>query len=114
AQAGHVAMPLSRQLVMMLTLMLTSKGVAGVSRASLVILAGALAGVGPPLQDAALILGVDVFMGTARTTVHRVVDFLAAAGVARWEGELVSPGFSPQQTQRALDGAAHGDNIPSA
>jgi proton glutamate symport protein len=85
AQAGGVAMPVSRQIIMMLTLMLTSKGVAGVSRAGLVILAGALAEFGLPVQAVALILGVDVFMDMARTTVNVVGNCLAAAVMARWE-----------------------------
>jgi proton glutamate symport protein len=88
AQAAGIAMPLSRQLIMMLTLMLTSKGVAGVPRASLVILSGALASFGLPVQAVALILGVDAFMDMARTTVNVIGNCLATVVVARWEGEL--------------------------
>jgi Na+/H+-dicarboxylate symporter len=88
AQAGGITMPLSRQLLMMLTLMLTSKGVAGVPRAALVILSGALASFGLPIQAVALILGVDAFMDMARTTVNVVGNCLATAVVARWEGAL--------------------------
>jgi len=85
AQAGGVAMPLKTQLVMMLTLMLTSKGVAGVPRASLVILSGALTQFDLPAQAVALILGVDAFMDMARTTVNVVGNCLASAVVSRWE-----------------------------
>lgn len=91
AQAAGIAMPLSQQLVMMLTLMLTSKGVAAVPRASLVILSGALALFGLPLQAVAVILGVDAFMDMARTTVNLVGNCLASAVMARWEGELGEP-----------------------
>ena len=104
AQAGGIAMPVSRQLVMMLTLMLTSKGVAGVSRAGLVILAGALAEFGLPVQAVALILGVDVFMDMARTTVNVVGNCLACAVVARWEG---------QEPQSVPDSAPSGDHVAS-
>ena len=65
AQAAGVHMPFGTQLVMMLTLMLTSKGVAGVPRASLVILAGTLATFHLPVEGIALILGVDTLMDMA-------------------------------------------------
>jgi proton glutamate symport protein len=87
AQAGGVAMSLKTQLIMMQTLMLTSKGVAGVPRASLVILSGALTQFDLPAQAVALILGVDAFMDMARTTVNVVGNCLASAVIARWEGE---------------------------
>jgi proton glutamate symport protein len=88
AQAGGMVLPLGRQLVLMLTLMLTSKGVAGVPRASLVILSGAVVAFGLPAQAVALILGVDAFMDMARTTVNVVGNCLATVVVARWEGEF--------------------------
>jgi proton glutamate symport protein len=70
----------------MLTLMLTSKGVAGVPRASLVILAGTLATFNLPAAGVALILGVDTLMDMARTSVNLLGNCLATAVVARWEG----------------------------
>lgn len=88
AQAGGINMTFGQQLVMMLTLMLTSKGVAAVPRAALVILSGALAMFGLPLQAVAVILGVDAFMDMARTTINLVGNCLASAVMARWEGEL--------------------------
>jgi proton glutamate symport protein len=91
AQAGGITLTVGRQVVLMLTLMLTSKGVAGVPRASLVILSGAIVAFGLPAQAVALILGVDAFMDMARTTVNVVGNCLATAVVARWEGELRSP-----------------------
>jgi proton glutamate symport protein len=86
AQAAGVQMPLGQQIVMMLTLMLSSKGVAAVPRASLVILAGTLASFNLPLEGVALILGVDALMDMARTSVNVLGNCLASAVVARWEG----------------------------
>ena len=86
AQAAGVEMSLGQQLIMMLTLMLTSKGVAGVPRASLVILAGTLATFGLPVEGVALILGVDAVMDMARTSVNVLGNCLATAVVAKWEG----------------------------
>ncbi len=73
---------------MMLTLMLTSKGVAGVSRASLVILLGTVASLGLPVEPIFIILGIDALMDMARTAVNVIGNCLAAAVIARWEGEL--------------------------
>jgi proton glutamate symport protein len=88
AQAAGVEMSLGTQLMMMLTLMLTTKGIAAVPRASLVILSGTLATFGLPLAGVAIILGVDELMDMARTTVNLVGNCLASAVMARWEGEL--------------------------
>jgi proton glutamate symport protein len=88
AQAAGIDMPLSQQLLMMVTLMLTSKGVAAVPRASLVILSGTMASFGLPLQGVAVILGVDAVMDMARTSINLVGNCLATAAMARWEGEL--------------------------
>jgi proton glutamate symport protein len=88
AQAAGVDMPLGEQLVMMLTLMVTSKGVAAVPRASLVILAGTLAQFRLPLEAVAVIFGVDTLMDMARTTVNLIGNCLAACVMARWEGEF--------------------------
>ncbi len=86
AQAAGIDMPLSQQILMMLTLMLSSKGVAAVPRASLVILAGTLASFNLPLEGIAIILGVDALMDMARTSVNVLGNCLASAVVARWEG----------------------------
>jgi len=86
AQAAGVHLPLGTQILMMLTLMLTSKGVAAVPRASLVILAATVASFNLPAEGVALILGVDTFMDMARTSVNLIGNCLAAAVVARWEG----------------------------
>ena len=88
AQAGGIDLPLSKQILIMLTLMLTSKGVAGVPRASLVILSGALAMFGLPLEAIAIILGVDAIMDMGRTSINVLGNCLATAVMARWEGEF--------------------------
>jgi proton glutamate symport protein len=86
AQAANHPLPFGTQITMLLTLMLTSKGVAGVPRASLVILAGTLSTFGLPVEGVALILGVDTLMDMARTSVNLLGNCLATAVVARWEG----------------------------
>ena len=88
AQAAGIDMPLSTQLVMMLTLMLTSKGVAAVPRASLVVLSGALAQFNLPLQAIAVILGVDALMDMARTSLNVLGNCLATVVMARWENDF--------------------------
>lgn len=94
AQAANIDMPWTTQVLMMLTLMLTSKGVAGVPRASLVILAGTLASFGLPLEGVAIILGVDEILDMGRTTINVVGNCLATVVVARWEGEMKPYGGS--------------------
>ena len=86
AQAAGVQLSIGQQLLMMLTLMLTSKGVAGVPRAALVILAGTLATFGLPMEGVAVLLGVDAVLDMARTSVNVLGNCLASAVVARWEG----------------------------
>ena len=88
AQAAGIEMTFAQQLPMLLTLMLTSKGVAAVPRASLVILSGTLTTFGLPLEGVAVILGVDAFLDMARTSINLVGNCLASAVMARWEGEL--------------------------
>jgi proton glutamate symport protein len=104
AQAAGIHMPFGTQLAMMLTLMLTSKGVAGVPRASLVILAGTLATFHLPIEGVALILGVDTLMDMARTSVNLLGNCLATAVVARWEGvDLDAP---PSELEPLSEAAA--------
>lgn len=87
AQAAGVDLSLGQQLFMMLTLLITSKGIAAVPRASLVVLSGVLTSFGLPLEGVAVILGVDELMDMARTMVNLVGNCLATAVMARWEGE---------------------------
>jgi len=89
AQAAGVQLTVGHQVTMLLTLMLTSKGVAGVPRASLVILAGTLASYGLPLEGVTLILGVDELMDMARTMTNVIGNCLATVVIAKWEGEFV-------------------------
>jgi proton glutamate symport protein len=86
AQLAGVSMTLPQQLVMMLTLMLTSKGVAGVPRGALVILTGTLTQFGLPLEGAAILLGIDQILDMGRTAVNVMGNCIATAVVARWEG----------------------------
>jgi len=86
AQAAGIHLSVGTQITMMLTLMVTSKGVAAVPRASLVILAGTLATFNLPVEGVALLLGVDALMDMARTSVNLLGNCLATAVVARWEG----------------------------
>jgi proton glutamate symport protein len=88
AQIAGVQMTIGQQLIMMLTLMLTSKGVAGVPRASLVVLAATLSQFNLPLEGAAILLGIDQIMDMGRTAVNVMGNCIAAAVVARWEGVL--------------------------
>src|SRR4029079_1263472 len=89
AQAAGVHMSFSEQLTMMLTLMLSSKGVAGVPRAALVILSGTLATFHLPVEGFSILLGVDALLDMARTSVNVLGNCLASAVVARWEGYKV-------------------------
>jgi proton glutamate symport protein len=89
SQVAGVPLTIGQQITMMLTLMLTSKGVAGVPRASLVILAGTLARYNLPLEGIAMILGVDTLMDMGRTMMNVVGNCLASVVVAKWEGEFV-------------------------
>ncbi len=92
AQAANVQLTIGQQISMLLTLMLSTKGIAAVPRASLVVLAGTLAQFGLPLEGIALILGVDEFMDMARTATNVIGNCLATAVVARWEGEFNDKG----------------------
>jgi proton glutamate symport protein len=85
AQLFNVPMSFERQLVMMLTLMLTSKGVAGVPRAALVVLLATLSSFNLPVEGAAILLGIDQIMDMGRTGVNVMGNCLATVVVARWE-----------------------------
>ena len=100
AQAANVELTIGQQITMLLTLMLTSKGVAGVPRASLVILAGTLASYNLPLVGITLILGVDELMDMARTMTNVVGNCLATVVIAKWEGQF------KEATDAELDTAA--------
>jgi proton glutamate symport protein len=86
AQLAGVHLTIGQQVTMMLTLMLASKGVAGVPRGALVVLAAMLTQFGLPLEGAAILLGIDQIMDMGRTAVNVMGNCIATAVVARWEG----------------------------
>jgi proton glutamate symport protein len=88
AQAAGIELTIGTQVAMVFTLMLTSKGVAGVPRASLVILLGTLASFGLPIEPVFIILGIDELMDMARTSVNVIGNCLATVVIAKWEGEF--------------------------
>jgi proton glutamate symport protein len=90
AQAAGIHLPWQTQLVMLATLVLTSKGVAGVPRASLVVLMATAASFHLPLEPVVLVLGVDALMDMGRTSINVTGNCLASVVVAQWEGK-----FSP-------------------
>jgi Na+/H+-dicarboxylate symporter len=90
AQAYNIKLPLSTQITMLLILMLTSKGMAGVPRASLVVIAATLNHFNIPEAGLLLILGVDTFLDMGRSATNAVGNSIASAVVAKWEGELLS------------------------
>ena len=95
AQAAGIHLSFGQQLIMVFTLMVTSKGVAGVPRAVLVILLGTLDSFHLPVWPVLVILGIDQFMDMARTATNVLGNCLASAVVARWEGELGTETPSP-------------------
>jgi proton glutamate symport protein len=88
AQAAGIHLTIAQQVVMMLTLMLTSKGVAGVPRATLVVLLATAATFHLPTEPIFILLGIEALNDMARTTVNVVGNCLASVVVAKWEGEF--------------------------
>jgi Na+/H+-dicarboxylate symporter len=88
AQAANIHLTLGQQMIMMLTLLVSSKGTAGVARASLVIVLAVAASFGLPLEPVFLLFGIDQLMDMVRTAVNVVGNCLATVVVARWEGEF--------------------------
>ena len=93
AQAGGLHLNVGQQIVLLATLMLTSKGVAGVPRATLVILMGVASSFSIPAAAVLMLLGIDTLMDMGRTAMNVIGNCLAAAVVARWEGELKPAGL---------------------
>ena len=91
AQAYGIEMSLGQQMTMMMVLMLTSKGMAGVPRASLVVIAATLSQFNIPEAGLVLLLGIDHFLDMARSATNVIGNSIATAVVAKWEGELVAP-----------------------
>ena len=94
AQVYGIDMPLSQQLIMLLVLMITSKGIAGVPRASLVVIAATLSQFNLPEAGVLLILGIDHFLDMARSATNVLGNGLATAVISKWEGELDPHGSS--------------------
>ena len=88
AQAYGIEMPLSEQITMMLVLMVSSKGIAGVPRSALVVVAAVLPTFHLPEAGVLLIMGIDVFLDMGRTATNVLGNAIATAVVAHWEGEI--------------------------
>jgi proton glutamate symport protein len=88
AQAAGIEMTIGQQLLLIVTLMLTSKGVAGVPRGAVVILLATVASFGLPVEPVFIILGIDELMDMVRTSVNVLGNCLATVVIARWEGEF--------------------------
>jgi len=102
AQAAGMHMGWTEQLLMVFTLMLTSKGVAGVPRAVLVVLLATAATFHLPTEPIFIILGIDALMDMARTSVNVIGNCLACAVIARWEGELADNPEMPTVVKAAV------------
>ena len=113
-QAAGIHMPWTQQLLMMGTLILTSKGVAGVPRATLVVLLATAATFGLPTAPIAMILGIDALMDMGRTTINVVGNCLASAVIARWEGEfgLEAPTDAVREGRRPMIPASSDQAMP--
>lgn len=91
AQAYNIDLSLTQQVTMLLVMMLTSKGIAGVARASLVVIAATLPMFSLPEAGLLLIMGIDQFLDMGRTATNVIGNSIATAVVAKWEGELGTP-----------------------
>ena len=85
SQIVGINLDINQQIVMMLALMLTSKGIAGVPRVSLIVLAGTLASFDIPIIGVAILLGIDQILDMGRTTVNLIGNCVATVVIARWE-----------------------------
>jgi len=96
AQAYDITLPLGQQITMLLLLMVTSKGMAGVPRASLVVIAATLTSFNLPEAGLLLIIGIDQFLDMGRSATNVIGNSLATAVVAKWEGEKIVIGVEPE------------------
>jgi len=106
AQAYDIHLPMGTQITMLLLLMLTSKGMAGVPRASLVVIAATLNQFGLPEAGLLLIMGVDQFLDMGRSATNAVGNSIAAAVVAKWEGQLSTGPIPETESAIAADDAS--------
>ena len=102
AQVAGIHLSLGQQLMMMLTLMLTSKGIAGVSRGALVVLMATAASIGLPSESVLLLLGIDPILDMGRTAVNVLGNCLASVVMAKWEGEFGTEAPSPAVKESVL------------
>ena len=102
AQVAGIHLSLGQQLMMMLTLMLTSKGIAGVSRGALVVLMATAASLGLPSESVLLLLGIDPILDMGRTAVNVLGNCLASVVMAKWEGEFGTEAPSPAVKEAVL------------
>lgn len=94
AQVYGIPFPLEQQLLMLLALMISTKGIAAVPGASLIVIAGTAAVFGLPVEGIAIILGVDRILDMARTACNVTGNCIAAAVVERWENEISKEAFA--------------------
>ncbi|MFD2872116.1 dicarboxylate/amino acid:cation symporter [Mucilaginibacter ximonensis] len=97
AQSYNIHLSFAQQLTMLLTLMLTSKGIAGVPRASLVVIAGTIAMFNIPEAGLALLIGIDPLLDMGRSATNVLGNAMATAVVSKWEGELTAGNYSPTE-----------------
>jgi Na+/H+-dicarboxylate symporter len=102
AQVAGIHLSLGQQLMMMLTLMLTSKGIAGVSRGGFVVLMATAASIGLPSEPVFLLLGIDPILDMGRTAVNVLGNCLASVVMAKWEGEFGTEAPSPAVKEAVL------------
>jgi Na+/H+-dicarboxylate symporter len=114
AQAYGIELSAGQQIAMLLTLMVTSKGIAGVPRASLVVIAATLTQFGLPIEGIALLLGIDTFLDMGRTATNVVGNAVATSVITKWEGMLEkpepdaidlpgAPSHTPERGRKGLD-----------
>jgi len=106
AQAYGIDLPLGQQLTLLLVMMVSSKGVAGVPRASLVVVAAVLPTFGLPEAGLLLIMGIDQFLDMGRTATNVIGNGIATSVVAKWEGQLGPPPAEPEDGSPVPAGAA--------
>lgn len=112
AQMSGVDLSIQQQVVIMLTLMITSKGIAAVPRVSLVVLTGTLVAFGLPIEGVAVILGIDHFLDMGRTSVNLIGNCVATAVVARWEGVFDDEKMMAFDSVEAADTSEESHGVP--
>ncbi|MEQ7920327.1 cation:dicarboxylase symporter family transporter [Xanthomonas sp. WHRI 1810A] len=104
AQAFHIEMTFAQQVGVLLVMLLTSKGMAGVPRASLVVVAASLPSLGLPASGLLLLLAIDPFFDMGRTVINVLGNCIATASVSKWEGQSDVLVIPPAQPMESLNG----------